>query len=223
MTLTLPRRSNRIARRAGQQGARSVEVPVLATTFEKSATEPAQNFLKCKRTTIISTFNVRTLSKISQLSELAASATTYSIDIICVQEHRFYHKDVELKYHDAGNGWTFVSANSTNSTIGGVGMLVSPNALKSLNSIEKICPRIIIATFNGNPCTTVISCYSPTNFSDETETTAFYDELSSLIRDVPKHNVLLIGGDMNANIGLNNDHKYNYHQMTNRNGRHLKT
>ena len=87
MTLTQPRRSYRIARRAGQQGARSAEVPAPATVFEKSATEPKQHLLKCKRTTTISTFNVRTLSEISQLSELVASATDHKIDIICIQEH----------------------------------------------------------------------------------------------------------------------------------------
>ena len=30
---------------------------------------------------------------------------------------------------------------------------------------------------------------------------AFYDELSSLVRSIPKYNLLVIGGDMNAQIG----------------------
>ena len=29
----------------------------------------------------------------------------------------------------------------------------------------------------------------------------FYNELSSLVRCIPKHNVLIIGGDINAQIG----------------------
>lgn len=52
---------------------------------------------------------------------------------------------------------------------------------------------MIIATFNGNPKTTVISCYSPTNVCDETDVIQFYDELASLVRSVPKHNLLAIG------------------------------
>ena len=47
----------------------------------------------------------------------------------------------------------------------------------------------------------IISCYSPTNVSEETELVTFYDELSSLVRSIPKHNMLVIGGDMNAQIG----------------------
>ena len=100
-------------------------------------------------------------------------------------------------------------------------MLLSPLALKSLNSIEKILPRMIIATFNGNPRTTIISCYSPTNVTDETEVITFYQELSSLIHHVPKHNVLVVGGDMNAHVGQTEEHKYSYHQSTNRNGEHM--
>ena len=57
---------------------------------------------------------------------------------------------------------------------------------------------MMAATFNGNPRTTIISCYSPTNVSEENELVTFYDELSSLVRSIPKHNMLVIGGDMNA-------------------------
>ena len=78
----------------------------------------------------------------------------------------------------------------------------------------------MVATFNGNPRATIISCYSPTNVSEETELLAFYDELSSLVRRIPKHNVLVIGGDMNAQIGKNGNHKYSLHNSSNRNGQH---
>ena len=78
-----------------------------------------------------------------------------------------------------------------------------------------------VATFNGNPRATIISCYSPTNISEETELIAFYDELSSLVRSIPKHYVLVIGGDMNAQIRKNGNHKYSLHSSSNRNGQHL--
>ena len=80
-------------------------------------------------------------------------------------------------------------------------MLIGPRALKTLNNIERIQPRMMAATFNGNPRVTIISCYSPNNISEETELVTFYEELSSLVRSIPKHNLLVIGGDMNAQIG----------------------
>ena len=51
---------------------------------------------------------------------------------------------------------------TVNAVIGGVGILIGSRALKSLNSMEKILPRMMVATFNGYPSTTIISSYSPT-------------------------------------------------------------
>ena len=60
---------------------------------------------------------------------------------MCVQEHRYYHNELDLKYSYTNNGWTFVLAsawkNSVNTTIGGVRILLSLCVLKALNSIEK--------------------------------------------------------------------------------------
>ena len=91
-----------------------------------------------------------------------------------------------------------ISIEKLNATIEGVGMLIGPRALKSLNSVKKIQPRMMVATFYGNSRATIISCYSTVNVSEETELITFYDELSSLVRSIPKHNVLVIGVDMNA-------------------------
>ena len=80
---------------------------------------------------------------------------------------------------------------------------------------------MMVAIFNGNPRATIISCYSPTNVSEETDLITFYDELSSLVRSIPKHNILVIGGDMNAQIGKNINHKFCLYNSLNRNRQHL--
>ena len=110
---------------------------------------------------------------------------------------------------------------TVNAVIGGLGMLIGPRTVNSLNSIEKIQPRMLVATFNGNPSTTIIFCCSHTNFSEETDLIAFYNELSSLVCSIPKHNVLIISGDMNAQIGKNLNNKFSLHNSSNRNGEYL--
>ena len=80
---------------------------------------------------------------------------------------------------------------------------------------------MMLATFNSNPCTTIISCYIPININDETDLITFYNELSSFIRSIPKHNVLIIGGDMNAQIGKDESNKFCLHNLSNRNREHL--
>ena len=79
----------------------------------------------------------------------------------------------------------------------------------------------MVATFNGNLSATIISCYSPTNVSEETDPIAFYKELSSIIRSIPKHKVLVIGGDMNAQTGKSVNNKFSFHNSSKRNGEHL--
>ena len=100
-------------------------------------------------------------------------------------------------------------------------MLLSPRAINSLNCVEKINSRTIVASFNGNPSTTIVSCYSPTNIADEDTVIQFYDELSSLVRNIPKHNLLLLCGDFNAQLDSNDGTRFSFHQTTNRNGKHL--
>ena len=131
--------------------------------------------------------------------------------VVCIQEHRYHHSKVELKYHDTVNGWTFISASawkiSVNAVIGGVRIPLNPHALKSLNSIKKIQPRMLVATFNGDLDTTIIFCYSPINANDETEITTFNSELSPLVHFISNYNVLIIGGDMKAQIGKDENNK----------------
>ena len=180
-----------------------------------------EKLLKCKRTTQKATFNVRTLKKIGQLPELTASALDHNIDISCIQEHRYIHSE-DIKYMiwmDASH--CICMENTVNATIGDIGMLIEPQALKSLNSIKKIQPRMMVATFNGNQNATIFCCYSLTNVSEETDLIVFHNELSSLVRSIPKHNVLVIGRDMDAQIRKNVKHKFSLHNLSNRNGEHL--
>ena len=75
--------------------------------------------------------------------------------------------------------------------------------------------------FYGNPSKTIISNYSPTNVSEKTDLIAFYNELSSLACSIPKLNILVIGGDMNAQIGKNVNYEFSLLNSLNRNRKHL--
>ena len=51
-----------------------------------------------------------------------------------IQEHRYYLSEQEIKYHDAGKGWTIISESAwkhtVNAVIGVVGMNLISHALK---------------------------------------------------------------------------------------------
>ena len=48
--------------------------------------------------------------------------------------------------------------------------------------------------------------------------TIFTNGLSSLIRHTPKYNVVIIGGDMNAQIGKDKNNEFGLNNKTKRNG-----
>ena len=128
-----------------------------------------------------------------------------------------------IKYNDTGNGSTLAIASAwkkfINTTIGGVGMFIGSQTLKSLNSTENIQLWMMVATFNGSPSATILSCYSPT--TEETDFITFYNELSYFVRSIPKLNVLVICGDINALIGKNVNHKFSLHNLSNRNWEYI--
>ncbi|XP_072037323.1 uncharacterized protein [Amphiura filiformis] len=65
----------------------------------------------------------------------------------------------------------------------------------------------------GNPATTVIVTYCPTNVDNEDNIEAHYDNLRRAIDSIPAHNVLVIVGTGDAS--------YTYHDTTNRNGKYM--
>ena len=102
-------------------------------------------------------------------------------------------------------------------TIGGIGILLSPHTQSPLNNIEMITERIMIAAFNyfgllSNPKFTLICCYSPTNnTSPECDVKQFYDELSSLTNQIPKHNIKIFADK----LGKSDGYQHDFHEVTN--------
>ena len=102
------RRSNRLARRAGNQGARPAKAQY---ADENSGTEPntiiyknikdykkdnenEKDIFNCKKSSIISTYNTRTLISKCQINECVNAAIETKQDIVCIQEHRHHHLDI---------------------------------------------------------------------------------------------------------------------------------
>ena len=61
-----------------------------------------------------------------------------------------------------------------NTTLKGGSMVLSPRSYKALRKLESTNSRVTIVSFNGNLCTTVMSCDNPTNGSNEDEVLDFY-------------------------------------------------
>ena len=92
---------------------------------------------------------------------------------------------------------------------GGVGMRLSHHALKPLKGIQRIQLRSMYASFNGNYAT------------NATDISTFYNNLSFIVWHIPKYNVWIISGDINAQIGKDRNNKFCLYNLPNRNVEYL--
>ena len=63
--------------------------------------------------------------------------------------------------------------------------------------------------------------YSPTNTSNDDDVKEFYYNLTKLVKAIPKHNLIIIGGDFNTKIGYAKSNNQSFYLDTNQNGQHL--
>ena len=179
--------------------------------------------LHCKMYTYIATFNARTLRKEKKRKELFHCFDSQSVTILGVMDHKIVHNesDDDIVYNQV-NSSLFITCsawwNDVNAAVGGVGIMINKRASNVLSEVIKWNERIIIATFEGNPKTTIIVHYSPVEGDDKAE--QHYYQLSSAVKQVPKHSILIVLGDFNAHLDKKLA-KYSYHETSNANGKHV--
>ena len=130
-----------------------------------------------------------------------------------------------INYKAYSSGWTIANftawKTTKNTRMGGIGLLINQSAYKALNNIESINQRTMVASFHDNPLLNVVCVYSATNCSLDQETESFYSDLRGMLSSISKHNIKIIAGDMNSQLGHDNV-KWSFHETTDRNGLYLK-
>ena len=87
----------------------------------------------------------------------------------------------------------------------GVGLIISKEKANTLIEWDPISPRLIKARFFSNYCKlTILECYAPTNEANPEEKIDWYEQLQSVVSQVPQHDMLLIIGDLNSKVGSDN-------------------
>ena len=152
----------------------------------------------------ISTMNVRTIRKQNCREELVLNLIECNIEVLGIQEHRILHEE-PVRYEsilDRTLITTSATKNKARAATGGVDIVLNNYAKNSLASVRSYDDRILIANFQGNPATTVIVTYCPTNIVEDNITQNHYDNLRKTIDSIPAHSILIIVGDCNARVCL---------------------
>ena len=77
--------------------------------------------------------------------------TDAGIDIVGIQEHRLITTNPTEELWSDDKNWVFVYSTALDQRKGGVGILMSGQMYKCLQSVKSVSNRIITATFYGNP------------------------------------------------------------------------
>ena len=164
-----------------------------------------KSLLELKSKIRIGCWNVRTLYQSGKLAQLAKEMRRYKLSIIGVCESRWN----TFGKVTTSSGETYLYSGNEreeDAHTHGVGLLLSKDAAKSLIEWEPVSDRIITARFTSKGRNiTIIHCYAPTNSAESEEKETFYQDLQTVTQKLPKRDIQVVMGDMNAKIGKDND------------------
>ena len=82
----------------------------------------------------------------------------------------------------------------------GVGIAIKKNLISSVTAVKPISDRLMYISVKSNIDMYIIAAYAPTADSHDSDKEAFYVTFEETYKNIPNHNVKIIGGDLNAKI-----------------------
>ena len=160
-------------------------------------------------TTRVASLNVQSRLTDDRLGELVAMCIKRGIDALTVIEHRLHAPQGalgDLVVIPLGGGWSLQYLPCSAMGQGGTGIILSPRAAKSLDSIRRVTDRIFTVQLSSQDGhsrlkTVIIGVYSPTGTRASTEaSTEHHEILSDIIGEIPLGHMLIVNGDLNATL-----------------------
>ena len=137
---------------------------------------------------------------------LAKELLRYNVDIAALCETRFAGQD-QLVEPSAGYTIFWSGKSEKEKRESGVGFAVRNSLVKKIEQPVGVSDRIMKLRFPlaAGRYLTLVSVYAPTLASPEEDIASFYHALRSVLSSVPKTEMLVILGDLNARVGTDAD------------------
>ena len=165
------------------------------------------------------TWNIRTLMTVGKIEEIGKQMKEYKIEILALQETRWKGEGQIDR-----NNYTLLYGGEDKQGKRGTGFMISKTFKERILEYRRINGRISLLRLKNKPANlTLINTYAPTEDRNNDEKDAFYETLIRTCREAPKHDTLIIMGDLNAMIGKEEyirtvAGKETMHQSSNDNG-----
>ena len=181
------------------------EADVLTTLFRPQTTKiEAPKLITHKKPTLVGMWNVRTLLETGRCAQVVKEMHQYKLTLLGLCETR-WNAFGETRLQTGETLLHSGKENEDDPREAGVALMLTKEASKSLMEWEPVSDRIISARFESRfQKTYIIMCYAPTNDAEEVEKDRFYAQLQATVDKVPKHDMLILMGDLNAKVGSDN-------------------
>ncbi|XP_063372213.1 uncharacterized protein LOC134660405 [Cydia amplana] len=134
-------------------------------------------------------------------AELSDVLKRRCIDACCVQETKWRGSKSKL----IGNGYKLLYHGIVCKN--GVGIVLSEALCSRLVNVQRVSDRLMSVkiALDKQPCFNIICAYAPQTNCADAEKETFWDDLSTLLLDIPQEESIHIGADLNGHVGKNQD------------------
>ncbi|KER21647.1 hypothetical protein T265_10068 [Opisthorchis viverrini] len=171
---------------------------------------------KLRKPVYLATFNVRALKQADQQVAIARTLDSLCIDICCLSETRTQDASTvsELTAHSLSSRFrlcTSGDAEATAAGYAGLGIVLSERAEGSLLGWIPVDSRLCAVRLATSVRESresevhrtlfIVSAYDPADCSPESVKDNFYDALGVLLQQAKSSDIVVVAGDMNAQVG----------------------